>query len=79
MPLSASNLAVGSSIKWPCSMHFDAGGDRLPDRTRRIRMYGHIGAPIFGSLNRGTNLRFGVLGRFDRIVEASDAAAAPSA
>ena len=53
----------------------DAGGDRLPDRARRIGVYGHIGAPILGSLDRGTNLRFGVLGRFDRIVGRGDAAA----
>ena len=53
----------------------DAGGNRLSDRARRIRMHGHIGAPIVGRLNRGANLRFGVLGRFDRIVGRRDAAA----
>ena len=51
----------------------DAGGDRLPDRTRRICVHGHIGAPIFGGLNRRTNLRFSVLGRFDRIERRADA------
>src|SRR6202040_1685384 len=53
----------------------DTGGDRLSDRTRHIRVYGDIGAPIVGGLNRGTNLRFGVLGRFNRIIGRSDAAA----
>src|ERR1700736_2793738 len=52
----------------------DTGGDRLSDRTRHIRVYGDIGAPIVGGLNRGTNLRFGVLGRFNRIIGRSDAA-----
>src|SRR6202040_3544662 len=52
----------------------DTGRDRLSDRTRRIRVYGDIGAPIVGGLNRGTNLRFGVRGRFYRIIGRSDAA-----
>src|SRR4029450_8439554 len=51
----------------------DAGGDPLPDRTRSIRVHGHIGAPIFGGLNRGANLRFSILGRFNRIERRADA------
>ena len=47
---------------------FDPGGDGLSDRTWRIRVYGDIGAPIFGRLNRSMNLRFTELGRFDWIV-----------
>jgi hypothetical protein len=39
-----------------------AGGDRLPDRSRRVRMNGYISAPIFGRLDRGAKLRFGELG-----------------
>ena len=54
---------------------FDAGGNGLSDRPGRIGMYGHIGAPIFGGLDRGANFRFGVLGRFDRIVGRGDATA----
>src|SRR4051794_26052936 len=53
----------------------DAGGDRLSDRTRRIRMHGHIGAPILCRLDRGTYFHLGVLGRFDWIVGRADAAA----
>jgi hypothetical protein len=47
----------------------DTGRERLSDRTRRIRVHGHISAPIVGGLSRGTNLRFGVLGRFNRIID----------
>src|SRR5262245_13261217 len=50
-----------------------AGGYRLPDGTRNIRVDGHIRAPILGGLHSGTDLRFGVLSRFDRIVGRGDA------
>src|SRR6202043_3818933 len=52
------------------------GGDRSPDRSRGIRMHGHIGAPVFGRLDRSTKLRFGELDRLDRIVGRTDATAA---
>ena len=41
----------------------DARGDRLSDRTRHIRVYGYIRAPIVGGFSRGAKLRFSVLGR----------------
>ena len=53
----------------------DTGGDRLSDRTRRIRVYSDISAPIVSRLIRSANLRLGVLGRFNRIIGRSDAAA----
>jgi hypothetical protein len=40
----------------------DARGDRLADCTRRVRVHGYVGSPIFGGLNRRMNLRFGKLG-----------------
>src|SRR5215831_3805595 len=52
---------------------FDASGNGMSDRPRRIGVHGHIGAPILRSLDCGTDLRFGVLGRFDRIVGRGDA------
>ena len=45
----------------------------MSDRTRHIRVYGYVGAPIVGSLNRGANLRFSILGRFNRIERRADA------
>src|SRR5690349_10550002 len=53
----------------------DAGGNGLPDRGWRICVYGHVGAPIAGSLNRGADLGFGILRRFDRIVRGRDTTA----
>ncbi len=53
----------------------DAGGDRLSDRPRNVCVHGYIGTPIIGRLDRGANLRLGVLGRFDRIVGRGDATA----
>ena len=53
----------------------DAGGYRLPDGPRRIGVYGHIGTPALGGLNRRANLRFGVLHRFDWVVGRGHAAA----
>src|SRR5215475_12702119 len=50
----------------------DAGRDSLSDRPRNVCVHGHISPPIVGGLNRGANLRFSVLGRFDRIVWRGD-------
>ena len=52
-----------------------AGPDGLPDGARRVGMDGDVGAPVLGGLDRGPDLGFGVLGRFDRIVRRADAAA----
>jgi hypothetical protein len=64
-------LVIGTSPRVRGETVFNAldpGGDRLSDRTRGICVYGDIGAPIFGRLHRGSNLCFGVLGRFYRIM-----------
>ncbi len=53
----------------------NSGGDCLPDCTRRVGVHRDIRAPILGGLNSGTNLRFGVLRRLDRIVGRGNAAA----
>ena len=54
---------------------FDAGGNRLADRPRDICVSGNVGSPILCRLDCGMDLRFRILGRFDRIVGRSDAAA----
>ena len=47
---------------------FGACGNGLSDGRWGVRMYGDVGTPVFCSLNRSMNLRYGELYRFNRIV-----------
>ena len=67
-PLDDDRVIVEGRVRWiddvpvsPRPMCRNSGG-RLPDRTRRIGVHGHAGAPIFGRLDRSMDLRFSELG-----------------
>ena len=75
MPRSAISLAVASSIRWPCSMHFTPAAIGALDRGRRVGVHGDVGSPVFGGFDGGAQLGLGEGGHVERAVGGGDAAA----
>ena len=75
MPFSAISLAVGSSIRWPCSMHFTPAAIARWIDVGRVGVHGDVGAPVLGGFDGGAQLGLGEGGRVERAVGRRHAAA----
>ena len=75
MPRSAMSSAVGSSIRWPCSMQRTPASIERLDRFGGVGVDGDVGAPVFGGLDGGAELGLGEGRGVERAVGRGDAAA----